>query len=63
VISSLLITTPPWLIRLVFALTFLQERHITKAYYHKVKLNEVKWRIDAENYLAKNKHLELQEKI
>ena len=34
-----------------------------KAYYHKVKLNEVKWRIDAENYLAKNKHLELQEKI
>jgi hypothetical protein len=34
-----------------------------KAYYHKVKLNEIKWRIDAENYLAKNKHLELQEKI
>jgi len=34
-----------------------------KAYYHKVKLNEIKWRIDAGSYLAKNKHLELQEKI
>jgi len=33
------------------------------AYYHKVKLNEEKWRIDAGSYLAKIKHLELQEKI
>jgi len=36
---------------------------VLQAYYHKVKLQEIKWRIDARNYLTKIKLLELQENI